>query len=81
MRYYFYEKLVSDLKSRGFIINPYDPCIANMTINGKQMTMTWPFNDLKILHVGADEVSKAIEWMKGTYHSHMKEYRGNKCDG
>ena len=52
-----------------------------MTINGKQMTMTWPFNDLKILHVGADEVSKVIEWMKGTYHSHMKEYSGNKCDG
>ena len=25
----FYENMVADLKSRGFIIEPYDPCIAN----------------------------------------------------
>ncbi len=25
----FYKKLVEDLKSVGFEINPYDPCVAN----------------------------------------------------
>ncbi len=33
----FYQKLVTDLQSIGFILNPYDPCIANKMINGQQM--------------------------------------------
>ena len=35
----FYRKLVADLKSLGYEINPYDPCVANKNINGKQMTI------------------------------------------
>jgi hypothetical protein len=33
----FYRKLVSELREMGFEINPYDPCVANKTINGTQM--------------------------------------------
>jgi hypothetical protein len=38
----FYKKFVKDLKNyeSPFTINPYDPCVANATINGKQMTIT-----------------------------------------
>ena len=36
----FYTKLVADLEGDGFVINPYDPCVANMTINNK-----WETND------------------------------------
>ncbi len=32
-----YRKLVADLLSLGYAINPYDPCIANKMINGQQM--------------------------------------------
>jgi hypothetical protein len=49
----FYKKLVKDLESIGFIINPYDFCVANKMINGKQMTIIWHVDDLKISH--ADE--------------------------
>jgi hypothetical protein len=35
----FYRKLVADLTSLGFEINPYDPCVANKIINHKQMTI------------------------------------------
>jgi hypothetical protein len=31
----FYRKLVADLTSLGYEINPYDPCVANKIINGK----------------------------------------------
>ena len=31
----FYRKLVADLLSLGFEINPYDPCVANKIINDK----------------------------------------------
>jgi hypothetical protein len=29
----FYQKLVLELKSIGFIVNPYDPCIANKIVD------------------------------------------------
>ena len=35
----FYKKLLGGLKSIGFKVNRYDPCIANAMINGKQMTV------------------------------------------
>ena len=35
----FYKKLVSELIGMGFIINPYDPCIANKMVNRNQMTL------------------------------------------
>ncbi len=47
----FPKQLVKDLTSIGFKINAYDPCVANKIINGKQMTILWHVDDLKILHV------------------------------
>ena len=34
----------------GFILNPYDTCVANCVINGKQCTILWHVDDLKISH-------------------------------
>ncbi len=34
----FYQKLVLELKSMGFVVNPYDPCIANKIMDGHQMS-------------------------------------------
>ncbi len=56
----FYKKLVSDLTSVGFKISPYDPCIANKMINGKQMTLLWHVDDLKISRVDADQVTQML---------------------
>jgi len=36
---WFYKKLKSDLEAYGFVINPYDPYVANVMINRKQMTV------------------------------------------
>ena len=35
----------------GFELNPYDKCVANKTVNGKQCTIVWYLDDLKILHM------------------------------
>jgi hypothetical protein len=35
----FYKKLVADLESIGFKLNPYDPCVANKEVNETQMTV------------------------------------------
>ena len=36
----FYRTLWKDLHGRGFVINPYDTCVCNKIIRGKQMTIT-----------------------------------------
>ncbi len=55
----FYRKFVKDLKNykTPFTINPYYPCIANATMNGKQMTITWHVNDLKVSHVDPSQIT------------------------
>ena len=46
----FYRKLVADLRSIGFVLNPYDPCVANKMIDGHQITVCWHVDDLLIGH-------------------------------
>ena len=36
---HFYKKLVMDLEGDGFVLNPYDPCVANKEVNRSQMTI------------------------------------------
>jgi hypothetical protein len=42
----FYRKLVADLRSIGFDLNPYDLCVPNKIINGHQITICWHVDDL-----------------------------------
>jgi hypothetical protein len=46
----FYQKFRKDIKAKGFTINPYDRCVANKVVNGKQMTVLWHVDDLKASH-------------------------------
>ena len=43
----FYEKFVRDLTSIRFKLNPYDPCVANKTVDDNTLTAAWHVNDLK----------------------------------
>jgi hypothetical protein len=63
----FYEKLKSDLEGYGFQVNPYDPCVANKMVNGKQLTVTWHVDDLKASHMMKLVIDQFIEWIKATY--------------
>ena len=56
----FYQKLVQDLQEFGFTLNPCDPCVANKMVTGKQMTVTWHVDDLKVSHVDDFEITKFI---------------------
>ena len=60
-RILWYELFTSVLVSMGFKLNPYDPCIANATIDGKQCTICWYVDDTKISHVNAHVVTKILE--------------------
>jgi hypothetical protein len=47
----FWNLLTSRLVLWGFVINPYDWCVANKMIDGKQCTTMWHVDDLKVSHV------------------------------
>ena len=48
----------------GFELNPYDPCVANKVINGKQCTIAWYLDDMKISHADSEVVTDIIEQIK-----------------
>jgi Reverse transcriptase (RNA-dependent DNA polymerase) len=56
----WYELFVSTLEEMGFILNPYDLCVANKTINGKQCTIVWYVDDNKISHVDPNVVTEIL---------------------
>ena len=62
------------------MINPYDPCVANKTINGIQMTICWHVDDLKVSHVDPGEVMIFGEWLSGTYGVTADTHRGKVHD-
>ena len=63
----FYLKLRSDLEEYGFVMNEYDPCIANKMVNGKQMTVTWHVDDLKASHEDDLELTKLVLFLAKKY--------------
>ena len=56
----WYELFSSTLQQMGFVLNPYDPCIANCQIEGTQCTIGWYVDDTKTSHVNPAVVSGII---------------------
>mmetsp|Transcript_35469 Transcript_35469/g.82303 ORF Transcript_35469/g.82303 Transcript_35469/m.82303 type:complete len:122 (+) Transcript_35469:4603-4968(+) len=63
----FYKKLVPDIKSIGFNLNPYDPCVANKVVNGKQLTIFWHVDGIKISYISKYMVTWMLNWLEGKY--------------
>ena len=63
----FCRKLMTDLEGNGFILNPYDPCVAKKEVNGSQMTVCWHVDDLKSSHVDPKVNTEFGEWLSATY--------------
>ena len=63
----FWERLSRVLVSWGFVINPYDSCVANKWVNGKQCTITWHIDDLKVSHDSAQVVTHILEDLKSEF--------------
>ena len=64
----FYDSLVELLVDNlGFKTNPYDQCVVNKMINGKQCTIVWHVDDLKISHVDPSVVTSIIDKLDKRY--------------
>ena len=60
----FYSNEKRDLENIGFVINLYDPCVADRFIRGKQHTMLWHVDDLKSSHVDLKVNNGFHIWLK-----------------
>jgi hypothetical protein len=63
----WYKLFHDTLQHLGFTINPYDPCVANCTINGSQCTIAWYVDDMKISHVDPNVVTEMIEKLESLF--------------
>ena len=72
----FYRKLSKSLIRTGFKFNPYDPCVANKIVNGKQMTILFHVDDCKLSHKEAKQNDIMIKWLKEEYESIFEDGSG-----
>jgi hypothetical protein len=63
----YYRKFVKSLTDVGFIINPYDPCVVNKIIEGKQMTIYFHVDDCKLSHRKKKVMNTMIEYLREEY--------------
>jgi hypothetical protein len=85
----FWKDLTKKLKRWGYVINPYDWCVANKMVHGKQCTVVWHVDDLKISHVDPTVVQSLLDLLNGEYgkinplvttHGNQHDYLGMTLD-
>ena len=76
----FYKKLRGDLELIGFEVNPYDPCVANMQVDGSQLTVCWHVDDLKISHKSELVVTGFVAKLGQMYGGKLTVSRGKVHD-
>ena len=72
----YYCKFAKTLKRNGFEINPYDPCVANRMVDGKQQTVCWHVDDCKISHKDSKANDEFIEVLREEYESIFEDGSG-----
>src|SRR6056300_1439606 len=63
----WYKKLRKDLEEYGFKFNPYDACVANKIVNGKQQTIRFHVDDLLSSHMDPKVNDEFFEWANKKY--------------
>ncbi len=70
---YYYQKFTTSLDKAGFRMNPYDPCVWNRQIHGKQCTICFHVDDCKILYVSGKVLDRIIGWLCRDFENVFKE--------
>ncbi len=75
----FYRMLWKELEEYGFIVNPYNPCVANMiTKKGDQLTVVWHVDNLMGLCVDDFERTKFSCYLAKIYRPKHSMHTGRK---
>jgi len=60
-------KIIGKTAEVGFEVNPYDWCVANKMINGKQCAVIWHVDDIKLSHVDKNVVTQVLDLLSGEF--------------
>ena len=63
----FWKNLSGKLIEWGFELNPYDNCVANLVVNGKQCTVLWHVDDIKISHEDESVIEGVLDQLNEEY--------------
>ncbi|CAJ1940182.1 unnamed protein product [Cylindrotheca closterium] len=69
----FYNQFRSDLEAKGFVFNPYDPCVANKVIDEKQQTIRFHVDDLMSSHMDPKVNDEFAKWLNMRGYGSIKE--------
>ena len=72
----YYGKFCKTLKREGFEPNPYDPCVHNRMVDGKQQTISFHVDDCKLSHEDYDVNTKLIDTLRDEYESIFEDGTG-----
>jgi hypothetical protein len=73
---FYYTKFVKTLKRNGFELNPYDPCVDNRVIDGKQQTCCFHVDDCMITCIDSKSNDKFIKTLCDKYKSVFEDGTG-----
>ena len=78
----WYRKFRGDLETELYVFNPYDPCVANKTIEKKQHTVRFHVDDLMASHVLPKINDRFDTWLNKMYghYGAVKCVRGKVHD-
>jgi len=57
------QEVVKSLTKQGFKLNPFDGCVANKIVKGKQITICFHVDNCKISHESTKVVDATIKWL------------------
>jgi hypothetical protein len=72
----YYRKFVKSLTDIDFTTNPYDPCVANKIIEGKQMTIFFHVDYCKLSHRKKTVMDRMIGYLRQEYESIFEDGSG-----
>ena len=73
----WYELFTGELREMGFTLNPYDKCVANKMIDGKQCMIAWWVDDNCLTHLSDKLLNRIIKRIKLKFPK-MAVTRGDK---
>ncbi len=77
----FYRKLRGELEDYGFVVNLYDPCVANKDVrDGEQLTIVWHVVNLMAMCKLDLKLTKMSCYLAKIYGPKLKMSTGRKHD-
>jgi hypothetical protein len=78
-----FKKFMKSLTKQGYKINPYNGCMANKVVKGKQVKICFNIDDCKMSCESSSVIDNMITWLRTKYKSvfeddsgQMKVHRG-----